>query len=65
RHGVDFLETFPRALHQLGPMQADGLVQISSDQLRVSPKGRYLIRNIAMAFDAYLDMDENQYSRTL
>ncbi|MCX8746732.1 oxygen-independent coproporphyrinogen III oxidase [Snodgrassella sp. B3800] len=44
-----------------------GLLNLSDDQLQVTPKGRLLIRNIAMIFDYYLRQKrtEAQYSRTL
>jgi oxygen-independent coproporphyrinogen-3 oxidase len=36
-------------------MQQDGLLELDSDGIGVLPKGRLLIRNICMAFDAYLE----------
>lgn len=44
-----------------------GLLNLSDEQLQVTPKGRLLIRNIAMIFDYYLRQKrtEAQYSRTL
>lgn len=44
-----------------------GLLNLTDDQLQVTPKGRLLIRNIAMIFDYYLRQKrtEAQYSRTL
>ena len=32
----------------------DGLVRLSEGQLEVTPRGRLFVRNVAMAFDAYL-----------
>ncbi len=52
--GIDFREHFADALRDLEPMQADGLVSLREDGLRVRMAGRLLIRNIAMVFDEYL-----------
>ncbi|MDH3521045.1 MAG: oxygen-independent coproporphyrinogen III oxidase [Myxococcales bacterium] len=55
RFGRAFAESFADALAELAPMQADGLVEIAADgSLVVTPAGRLLVRNVAMAFDAYL-----------
>ncbi len=42
------------ALERLNVMAEDGLVERSSDSLKVTEKGRPFIRNICMAFDLYL-----------
>jgi oxygen-independent coproporphyrinogen-3 oxidase len=55
RHHVDFREHFGDALAALEPMIEDGLVHISSDAIMVTSRGRLLLRNIAMCFDAYLN----------
>ena len=42
-------------LRSLAPLAADGLVQIDDEgTLTVSARGRLFLRNVAMAFDAYL-----------
>jgi len=56
RFGAPFAERFADALAALAPMQADGLLEQEADgSLAVTPAGRLLLRNVAMAFDAYLD----------
>ncbi len=35
-------------------MVADGLLTLDGEGIEVRPRGRFLIRNICMAFDAYL-----------
>jgi len=55
RHGIDFREYFTDALERLQPLIADGLVMIRHDRIKVSERGRLLLRNIAMCFDKYLD----------
>lgn len=52
--GGDFTAEFHAELERLAPLQADGLVEIDSTGLRVAPLGRFFLRNVAMAFDAYL-----------
>jgi oxygen-independent coproporphyrinogen-3 oxidase len=54
RHEISFPEYFERELRALGELEKDGLVELGSDEIRVTPKGRFLLRPIAMAFDAYL-----------
>ena len=41
-------------LERLSEMQLDGLLEISSDKIRVTEKGKPFIRNICMAFDVLL-----------
>jgi oxygen-independent coproporphyrinogen-3 oxidase len=43
----------------------DELVELKDDELRVKPKGFFLIRNIAMAFDPMLKTAEKRYSKTI
>ena len=51
---IDFATYFKDALARLAPMQDDGLLEMDREGIRVLPRGRLLIRNICMAFDAYL-----------
>jgi len=51
--GIDFDTTFADALETLRPMEADGLVTLTPEAIHVRPVGRLLVRNVAMAFDAY------------
>jgi oxygen-independent coproporphyrinogen-3 oxidase len=55
RWGIDFGDYFATSLPKLDGMVGDGLLEIDSAGIRVLPKGRLLIRNICMAFDAYLE----------
>ncbi len=52
--GAGFADYFAAELLALAPLAADGLLDIGADGLRVSLKGRLLIRNICMVFDRYL-----------
>jgi oxygen-independent coproporphyrinogen-3 oxidase len=51
--GIAFGAYFTDALPRLKPMADDGLLEMDSKGIRVLPRGRLLIRNICMAFDAY------------
>jgi len=53
-HDLDFGGYFESALARLQTMQHDGLVVIDEHKIGVTPKGRFLLRPIAMCFDAYL-----------
>ncbi|GAA3900019.1 oxygen-independent coproporphyrinogen III oxidase [Halomonas cibimaris] len=64
-HGIDFTEYFADALASLAQMQADGLVEVGEHRLDVLPAGQLMMRNLAMAFDAYLNPAEARYSRTV
>jgi oxygen-independent coproporphyrinogen-3 oxidase len=52
--GIGFAHYFAAELPKLDPMAADGLLEIDGAGIRVLPRGRLLIRNICMIFDAYL-----------
>jgi oxygen-independent coproporphyrinogen-3 oxidase len=54
RHGIRFEEHFAAELERLGPLAADGLVAREGRGLRILPRGRLLMRNVAMVFDAHL-----------
>jgi oxygen-independent coproporphyrinogen-3 oxidase len=51
---IRFAEYFAESLAKLKGMADDGLVEIEADRIRILPRGRLLVRNICMAFDAYL-----------
>jgi oxygen-independent coproporphyrinogen-3 oxidase len=53
-HLIDFQPYFAEELAALRPLVADGLVEIGPDWILVTPKGRLLVRPIAMVFDRYL-----------
>jgi oxygen-independent coproporphyrinogen-3 oxidase len=62
RHRLLFDEYFVRERQRLAPLQEDGLVLESTSEIRVTSRGRLLLRIVAMCFDAYLD-DEAHVSR--
>jgi oxygen-independent coproporphyrinogen-3 oxidase len=56
--GIDFRSYFRDELPKLAPMESDGLLETSEGGIDVLPRGRLLIRNICMVFDAYLAAKE-------
>lgn len=64
--GIRFDEYFSKELTNLAPMVEDGLITLSDEDLYVTAKGRLLIRNICMVFDAYLKPDmQNRFSKVI
>ena len=53
-YGISFGEYFRDSLAALRPLQDDGLVQCPPGWIRATPRGRALLRIIAMCFDRYL-----------
>ena len=48
-------------------MAADGLISLAEGRIQVLPRGRLLIRNVCMVFDAYLKNAESnkRFSRVI
>ncbi|HKS54836.1 MAG TPA: oxygen-independent coproporphyrinogen III oxidase [Steroidobacteraceae bacterium] len=55
RFAIDFPSYFAISLAQLRPLVADGLVTLTTRAISATPRGRLLLRVIAMCFDRYLD----------
>jgi oxygen-independent coproporphyrinogen III oxidase len=65
---IDFDTYFPGARERLAEFQGDGLLTgLDDDDIVVTENGRLFIRNVAMIFDAYLDLSVNRplFSRTV
>ena len=58
RHHLRFHEYFAADLARLRPLLEDGLARWDGDRLRVTSRGRLLLRNMAMCFDRYLHQDD-------
>jgi len=56
-HLIDFDSYFATELAELAPLQEAGLVECSKEWISVTPKGRLLVRALAMVFDRYLRED--------
>ena len=66
-HLIDFKSYFASELADLREMEAAGLLTIDDHWITVLPKGRMLVRAIAMAFDRYLrtDRERARYSKVI
>ncbi len=65
---IEFQHYFQTELARLQIMQQDGLLMLFPNQLQVTAKGRLLIRQIAMVFDAYFtptDTNTTNYSKAI
>jgi oxygen-independent coproporphyrinogen-3 oxidase len=64
---IDFDRYFAAELEDLREFEALGLVVNEDGWLTVSPRGRFVIRNIGMVFDRYLrhDREVRRYSRVI
>ncbi len=57
-HLIDFNEYFAEELRDLAPYQDAGLVENTKEWVSVTPKGKLLVRALAMVFDKYLRHDQ-------
>ena len=64
---IDFDDYFATELDALRELEELGLVELDRDAIMVTPKGRLLVRNVAMVFDRYLrqDRERRHYSRVI
>jgi len=54
RHRLCFADYFAREIERLRELERDGLIEVAPDRLTVTARGRFLLRIIAMCFDAHL-----------
>ena len=54
RHGVVFPRAFAAEILALKPLADDGLVEVDASRIRVTDRGRMLVRTVAMLFDRHL-----------
>ena len=52
---IDFDDHFASDLPKLEQFLSEGLVEMDADKIKVVRSGILIVRNIAMAFDAYLE----------
>jgi len=66
-HLINFDRYFATELAELRELEKLELLSIEDGWITVTPKGRFLIRNIAMVFDRYLrhDQEVRRYSRVI
>lgn len=54
KYHIHFRKHFAMELELLAVQATDGLIKLGDDYLEVTPRGRLLLRSIAMVFDQYL-----------
>ncbi|WP_263772276.1 oxygen-independent coproporphyrinogen III oxidase [Propionivibrio soli] len=66
-YGIDFKRYFAPELIALGEMGEAGLLRVEDRRIIVLPKGRMIVRAIAMAFDRRLraDRENKRYSKVI
>ena len=65
KYGAPVNELLEESLAALPPLIEDGLCEMDDTGLRITPKGRYFVRNVAMTMDAYLDKGKAIFSKTV
>jgi oxygen-independent coproporphyrinogen-3 oxidase len=64
-YAISFADYFADELAELQQFVADQLLEIESSKITVFPAGHLLIRNICMAFDAYLHAKQHAFSKVI
>jgi oxygen-independent coproporphyrinogen-3 oxidase len=66
-HDISFGDYFGHELQALEALATDGLVEIAPERITVTPRGRLLVRTVAMVFDRYLRAPQAlaRYSRVI
>ena len=65
---LSFASAFAAELAELDTFRADGLIELNADGFLVTEKGRFVVRNICMVFDAYLQAQRqggSSFSKTV
>ena len=58
-------ETFGPEWDDLAPMETVGLVEITGSRIRITEKGRPLMRTVAAVFDRYLETGGARHSQAV
>ncbi|MCH2300169.1 MAG: hypothetical protein MK437_06420 [SAR324 cluster bacterium] len=65
-NGFDFQDYFKDAREAFEGFEADGLVRLGQDCIKLTDSGRLFMRNLAMPFDRYLQFTSTpRFSRTV
>ena len=68
RFGIEFDRYFSDDIAKLDEFIADGLIENNNTHVLVTGRGKLVVRNIAMCFDAYLEKMTSQkpvFSKTV
>jgi len=65
RTGRNFRSFFSASWPRLRQLEGDGLVEVGERRIRVTDRGRFLVRNVAMAFDAYIASATEKFSKAI
>lgn len=65
QHGFAFRERFRAELDALAPLVDEGFVTIDDERVAITDDGRWFVRHVAMAFDAYLGKAGGRFSPTV
>ncbi len=67
RHNIAFRDYFATELEALKPLANDGLIELGSEEIAVTARGRLLVRTVAMVFDRHLreQRERARYSRVI
>ena len=61
--GLDFAAHFGDEMHRMSSLARDGLVDVDASGIRITGRGRLLMRVVAMVFDQYLAQPREQVTR--
>jgi oxygen-independent coproporphyrinogen-3 oxidase len=64
-HCIEFRNYFESELARLRTLEVDGLIEIDEGAIYVTDRGRFLVRQVAMVFDAYLKPQTQMYSQAI
>lgn len=63
--GLEFADYFADQWPQLQQFAEEGLLELDSRRITVTDRGRFLVRNICMAFDTYLGARTEGFSKAI
>jgi len=64
-HKINFDQFFSSELEDLKPLENDGLVRLSKNEITITDTGRLLVRNIALVFDTHTRNRSAHFSRSI
>lgn len=65
KYKLKFDDYFCTELIKLQPLEADGLVELSLNDIRITEIGKLLLRNIAVVFDVHSINQQRKFSRSI